>query len=249
VLANLVHPADPQTPPGWVAVDTHFGAVSHGVPNPLAEYQAAQEIQREALSRPAKVIVFPETIVPYWTASTEAFWEPTLAALHANGRTILVGARIPVSGAPGGLAPDLATSMAVLRGANAIHPSRTIDAPIWRPRYANAMVVRGAQAAVVLQRIPVPIAMWNPFRPDNAQLSFFGPSLVQIGNERAGIVICYEQLIAWPLVMTMIQHTTVLVAPANDYWAVSTTIPRFQRMAMRSWARLFGIPYLFAVNT
>jgi apolipoprotein N-acyltransferase len=198
-------------------------------------------------------MVFPETVVPYWTASTDAFWEQTLGALRASGETIIVGARIPESGAPAGRLADFATSIAVLRSdlrdTNTIGVSRLTDESIWRPRYTNAMVVRGAQAAIVPQRIPVPIAMWNPFRPDSARLNIFRPGLVRIGNERAGIVICYEQLIVWPVLITMIQHPTVLVAPANDYWAASTTIPRFQLTAMRSWARLFGIPCLFAVNT
>src|SRR5262249_35919493 len=114
-LANLVHPTDPQSPRGWVAVDTHFGPISHGVSNPLAEYQAAQQIQQEALRRQARAIVFPETVVRYWTASTDAFWESTLAALRASGRTIIVGARIPEGGAPAGPFADLASSIAVLR--------------------------------------------------------------------------------------------------------------------------------------
>jgi apolipoprotein N-acyltransferase len=111
------------------------------------------------------------------------------------------------------------------------------------------MVVGGAQAAVVQQRIPVPIAMWNPFRRDTARMNLSGTGLVQIGKERVGIVICYEQLIVWPLLLTMIQHPTVLIGPANDYWAMATTIPTFQRTATRAWARLFRIPCLVAVNT
>jgi apolipoprotein N-acyltransferase len=252
-IANFVHPTDPQPPAGWVAVDTHFGPISHGEPNPLAEYQAAQVIQQEALRRHARVIVFPETVVPYWTASTDAFWEQTLVALRANGKTMIVGARIPEGGTPAHRLGDFATSVAVLRSdlrdTSAIHISGPKDETILRPRYTNAMVVRGAQSATVAQRVPVPIAMWNPFREDSAQLSFSRPGLTVIENERTGTVICYEQLIVWPVLITMIQHPTVLVAPANDYWAMSTTIPTFQRTAMRSWARLFGIPCLFAVNT
>jgi apolipoprotein N-acyltransferase len=91
--------------------------------------------------------------------------------------------------------------------------------------------------------------MWNPFRRDSAHSDWFGSGTVQIGNERAGIIICYEQLIAWPVLMTMTKHPTVLLGSANDYWAQGTTIPRFQRTAMRSWARLFGLPCLFAINT
>jgi hypothetical protein len=49
--------------------------------------------------------------------------------------------------------------------------------------------------------------------------------------------------------MTVAKRPTVLIAPANDYWVKGTTIPMFQHTAMRSWARLFGLPCLFAVNT
>jgi predicted amidohydrolase len=251
-FANLVHPTDPRPPAGWVAVDTHFGSISHLTPSPIAEYRAAQEIHREALSRRAVVIVFPETVVPYWTTSTDTFWEETLAALRASGKTIVVGARIPEASAAGALA-DFSTSLAVLRGklagANGIRISSRLEELVWQPRYSNAMVVRGAQAAVVRQRIPVPIAMWNPFRRDTTLVNLSGTGLIRIEKARAGIVICYEQLIVWPFLMTMIQHPTVLVAPANDYWAMATTIPTFQRTATRAWARLFRIPYLVAVNT
>src|SRR5215469_857815 len=68
-LANLIRPTDPHPPAGFVAVDTHVGPISHGAPNPLAEYRATEEIQQEALSRHATVIVFPETVVHQWTRS------------------------------------------------------------------------------------------------------------------------------------------------------------------------------------
>jgi predicted amidohydrolase len=252
-FTSLVPPTGPRPPAGWVAVDTRFGSISHDTPSPLAEYRAAQEIQREALSCDATVVIFPETVVPYWTASTDVFWEQTLAALRASGKTIVVGARIPEPAEEVSALPDFSTSLAVLRaeraGANSIRISGPTEELVWQPRYFNAMVIRGSQAAVVRQRVPVPIAMWNPFRQDTALMNLSGAGLVQVGKERVGVIICYEQLIVWPVLMTMIQHPTVLIAPANDYWAMSTTIPTFQRTATRSWARLFGIPYLIVVNT
>jgi len=41
---------------------------------------------------------------------------------------------------------------------------------------------------------------------------------------------------------------TVIVAVANDYWARGTTVPEFQRSAVRAWARLMSIPYVSATN-
>jgi predicted amidohydrolase len=252
MIANLAHPADPLPPPDWVAVNTEFGSIAHRAPNPVAEYQAALQIQEQAISLHAAVIIFPETVVPYWTAATDAFWEQTLELLRARSETIIVGARIPL-GASGVPVSDFSTSLAVLRGelqhGNSAGLSGSTDEPGWHPPYLNAMVVRGAAVATVPQRVPVPIAMWNPFSPDSAHSEWFGSGTVRIGSERAGIVVCYEQLIALPILMTITKHPTVLIAVANDYWAKSTTIPIFQRAAMTSWARLFGVPCLFAVNT
>jgi hypothetical protein len=252
-IANLAHPPSPLAPPGWVAVNTQFGPIAHNTPVPLVQYHAALYIQQEAMLQHAAVIIFPETVVPYWTAATDAFWEETLKILRARRETIVIGARIPLGASAVFPISDLSASLAVLRGDLEHVGSRGLSGsgnePIWHPRYLNAMVVRGADSAIVPQRVPVPIAMWNPFRSSSARSDWLGSGAVQIGSERAGIVVCYEQLIVWPVLMTMTKHPTVLIAPANDYWAKGTTIPAFQRAAMRSWARLFAVPCLFAVNT
>jgi hypothetical protein len=252
-IANLAHPGNPLPPPGWVAVNTEFGSIAHRTPSPLVQYQVALKIQQEATSRHAAVIVFPETVVPYWTVATDAFWEQTLEILRARRETIIIGARIPLVASAIFPVADFSSSLAVLREdlqhGNSSRPSGSADEPVWHRRYLNAMVVRGADTAIVPQRVPVPIAMWNPFRSTGAQSNWFGSGLVRIGRERAGIVVCYEQLIVWPVLMTMTKRPTVLIAPANAHWAKGTTIPTFQHAAMRSWARLFGLSCLFAVNT
>ena len=99
-IANLEHPANPLPPPGWVAMNTEFGSIAHHTPSPLLQYQAALQIQQEATSRHEAVIIFPETVVPYWTAATDAFWEQTLELLRARRKTIIVGARIPLGASP-----------------------------------------------------------------------------------------------------------------------------------------------------
>jgi hypothetical protein len=255
VAVNLMHPKDPLPPVGWQAIDTHFGAIAHRAVGPLAEYRASEEIQQQALSAKASVIVFPETVVSYWTASTDEFWQQTLAALKSRGKTILVGARIPRA-RDAAWPPrryDFLTDLAMLQGNSTavppVPPDELKDESAWAPAYFNGIVIRGAQATIFRQRIPVPIGMWNPFRRDSAPLNLFGRGVVTIGKERAAILVCYEQLISWPILSSMFQHPSVVVGVANDYWASSTTIPQFQRGALTSWARLFGIPCLLAVNT
>ncbi len=244
---NLIHPMEPTAPAGWKAINTHFGPIAHNAPEPLAVYRVAEQIQREALSAQASVIVFPETVVSYWTASTDAFWQQTLAEPKASGKTVLIGARIPREQFCPCPLYDFSAELAMLNNA----PPLSVRLPTSEersPAYFNGVVIRGADTAIFEQRIPVPVAMWNPFRPGSAPLNVNGPALLRIVGKRTAILICYEQLIVWPVLTSMLHNADVLVGIANDYWAFGTTIPRFQRSAVQSWARLFGISYVLAVN-
>jgi apolipoprotein N-acyltransferase len=71
---------------------------------------------------------------------------------------------------------------------------------------------------------------------------------IPIAGERAAIWICYEQLLVWPVLESMLERPTVIVTMANNYWAAATPIPRCQASMVSAWARLFGIPHLSAVN-
>ena len=85
LVANILYPGDRRPPADWEAVDTHFGAISHGSVSPLREYLAAQDIQARAAASSARVVVFPESVVPRWTMSTDLFWKPTIDTLRQNG--------------------------------------------------------------------------------------------------------------------------------------------------------------------
>jgi hypothetical protein len=97
VLANVIYPGDPPPRVTWEAVNTTFGRSELEHTDPILEFQHADWIQQRALSSSAKVIVFPETAVPRWNDATEAFWEPTLLALGASGKTIVFGATVPLA--------------------------------------------------------------------------------------------------------------------------------------------------------
>jgi hypothetical protein len=251
VAANALHFRDPEPLPSWRGVNTNFGAIAHGRLNPIAEYQTAQWIQQVSISAHARVIVFPETVVPTWTAATEAFWQPTLDRLRASGKTILVGARLPVGSKRSRPAPyDFSADLFALDGgrpgpfADRRHV-RNVGSAL---PYDNAVVIRGSKTTTAVQRIPVPIAMWRLFDSEGARLHLFGPSVVGIAGERAAILVCYEQLLTWPVLTSALRNPTVLVAVANDHWATGTPIPAFQAAAVRSWSRLFGTPAVSATN-
>jgi hypothetical protein len=114
----------------------------------------------------------------------------------------------------------------------------------------NGVLIRGADdPAFFVQRIPVPFSMWQPFQHSDFPLRLSGPGMLKVAGERAGILICYEMLVNWPVLSIGFEHPTILIGVANDYWARDTPIPAVQQMCISAWARLFSVPALVARNT
>jgi apolipoprotein N-acyltransferase len=248
ISLNVFNIAGTPTLAKWEAINTDFGAVSHEHTSALTEFQAVESIQRRALDSNAKVIVFPETVVPAWTAATDAFWDRTLTALRLAGKTIILGAKIiEPSRSPEFSNRDFIESIATLTS----QPRRGLAVPTGREvrsPFRNVLIIRGREEGVFEQRVPVPIGMWRPFDRTGAPLHISGAAVLPIAGERAAVLICYEQLLTWPILVSMIQHPTMVLAVANDHWANGTTIPAFQLSAVRAWARLISVPYVSATN-
>lgn len=118
-------------------------------------------------------------------------------------------------------------------------------------RYYNSVVIVGDHARPAFhQRIPVPGGMWNPFQPERGvALNLFGPGTIEVGGQRAAILICYEQLLTWPMLRSAAEKPTILIAISNESWTAATTVPRIQHACVRAWARLFGLPVISAINS
>jgi apolipoprotein N-acyltransferase len=80
-------------------------------------------------------------------------------------------------------------------------------------------------------------------------LRLTAPGVLVIDHQRAAVLICYEQMLTFPILASMLQHPTVIIAISNIFWVGRTPIPRFQANGVRAWARLFDLPYLVAVNS
>jgi len=179
----------------------------------------AEHTQQRALASHREVIVFPESTVPEWTEATELLWGRTLDELRARRKTLVIGVGLPITGTP---------------------------------QCRNAVLVvgnRGASLILILQRIPVPVIMWNPLKPkQGVPLRLFGPGILEIEEQRVALLVCYEQLLTWPILESALQHPTLIVGLANDNWASKTPIPAAQQAAVTVWARLFRLPKILAVN-
>jgi hypothetical protein len=124
--------------------------------------------------------------------------------------------------------------------------------PLSKPRPApvdNTLLIVGAESAVFYQRVPVPVGMWRPFTRISVPLRLNGPGVLLVDHQRAAILICYEQMLTFPILASMLEHPTVIVGISNTFWVDQTTIPRYQATSLRGWAKLFNLPYFSAVNS
>lgn len=117
-------------------------------------------------------------------------------------------------------------------------------------QHFNSVIIRGAGApADFHQRIPIPIAMWIPFTDRGFPLRLDGPGIADVAGRKTAILICYEQILIWPVLTSFTDRPVLLLAIANEYWARGTSIPKIQRACATSWSRLFHVPFVWAENT
>jgi apolipoprotein N-acyltransferase len=182
--------------------------------NDLAEFAIEQQLQHVAISSLRQFLVFPEGAVRRWTAATDDFWAD---AITGSGKTLLVGAGVPIS------------------GTRLYNNSIVIVSETWR--------------AAVHQRIPVPGGMWNPFRPAGFAMNLLGTGTADVGGQRVAVLICYEQLLVWPMLRSAVERPTLLIGASNEAWTAGTRVPSIQHACIRAWARLFGLPLISAINS
>ncbi|HLH38182.1 MAG TPA: hypothetical protein VKX39_03460 [Bryobacteraceae bacterium] len=195
-----------EPPRGWVAVNTHFGDVSQ----PFQDFVAAQFIQDTAAKIPARVVIFPESVVPRWSEATEAFWLQSLGRCRAHGQILAFGAGLPRPGQD-----NIATLRDLGRYdfAAAIDALKSRDIPVHSALGTptpepidNALVLAGAESATYYQRLPVPIGMWQPLSRTSVPLRLSAPGVLEIDRQRAAVLICYEQMLTFPMLSSMLRE-------------------------------------------
>jgi hypothetical protein len=100
-----------------------------------------------------------------------------------------------------------------------------------------------------VNRVPVPAGLWKPWANKGSAVSDWWNSGVQdIGRTRVGSLICYEQLLVWPVLFSTAAGVDVLIAPSSTWFGDNTPLPSIKASTSQAWGRLFGIPVVPAVN-
>lgn len=97
--------------------------------------------------------------------------------------------------------------------------------------------------------VPMPVSMWRPWGSGHFPFDFSQLTRrikTPVGD--AAYLLCYEELLAWPLAAKMVHgHPDLLVSVANQWFSNSTTAET-QKRSVNFQARLWGLPMLRAVN-
>lgn len=121
--------------------------------------------------------------------------------------------------------------------------------------YDNVLVKLSADGTDILyrERMPVPGSMWQPWRAwigdrGGARAHFFANPIVDVGSKSVAPLICYEQLLVWPILQSAFHRPDALVAVGNGWWTAGTAIIDIQRASSEAWARLFDLPLVISFN-
>lgn len=191
-----------------------------GSANRYADY--TQQLETIALAKTAAVGGANVVVLP---ESAAGRWTPTVERLWAreltgSGATVIAGAAV-------------------------------ID----QDGYDNVMMRISAAKSEILyrERMPVPISMWQPWlawigQRSGARAHVFANPVVEIEGVKVAPLICYEQLIVWPVLQSMLHRPDIIVATGNGWWTSSTSILATQEASAQAWASLFGLAIVLAVN-
>jgi hypothetical protein len=121
--------------------------------------------------------------------------------------------------------------------------------------YDNVLVAITKDGGKIIyrERMPVPGSMWQPWRAwfgesGGARAHFFDNPILDIGGTRVAPLICYEQLIVWPILQSMAEDPAIIIAVGNGWWTAGTSIVGIQNASAVAWARLFDKPLVISFN-
>ncbi|GLS34990.1 conjugal transfer protein TraB [Mesorhizobium tianshanense] len=124
-----------------------------------------------------------------------------------------------------------------------------------RDAYDNVMMEISGRGTRILyrERMPVPVSMWQPWlawtgEGGGARAHLFVNPVVELRGDRVAPLICYEQLIVWPIIQSLLYSPDLIVATGNGWWTENTNIVAIQKASSQAWARLFGLPLVIAFN-
>jgi hypothetical protein len=218
VLPSAFYDGPPAPPWEWKGVDTYFGGVNANTPF-LDFYERNRVMISTALAaNDSSVLVFPESAAGPWNHTTAQLWQKA-SRRFGNELTVLFGAEH-------------------FKGKD---PQRSL--------IEEVIIAQGSISGILYrQRFPMPISVRRLFSRQEARCHWLDSGVFQLRRHKVAALICYEQVLIWPVLVSMAHRPQVIIAPANAWWSRNTSIPAIQHAILSAWSRLFRIPVVTSFN-
>ncbi len=117
-------------------------------------------------------------------------------------------------------------------------------------QYNNVLAHVSAGNVEVLyrQRMPAPWFMWRGGMDGFFRADLTRPGTFLFAGINTGALICYEIALPLLILQTHWHKPDVVLVASNLWWGGETRIPDIVRLHIAAWSRLFGVPYILAMN-
>ena len=115
----------------------------------------------------------------------------------------------------------------------------------------NVLVHITSQGSDVVyrQRMPAPWFMWRGTKEGYFTAGLSRPATFDYREQRVGTLICYEIGLPYLVLQTHRASPDIVLFASNWWWGRDTNLPSVVRLHAESWSKLFGVPYIIAMNT
>jgi len=98
-------------------------------------------------------------------------------------------------------------------------------------------------------RQPVPFIMWNFWQGDSFKSHWFDSSIHEIAEKKAAILICWEEWVPWPMLLSSFKKPDVIISASNHSWTrEGGNMWDRQTISAKAIGRLYGLPMVRAIN-
>lgn len=98
-------------------------------------------------------------------------------------------------------------------------------------------------------RQPMPLGLWRPWSRYTYHSHWNLPGKFVVQNKEVAYLICYEQMIPWPILSSFITapRPEIVISSANQWFSKPSGYTK-QHNVMSAFVRLFAVPSITAIN-
>lgn len=115
--------------------------------------------------------------------------------------------------------------------------------------YENSLLILGEKSDRYQARQPVPFIMWNLWQGNGFKSHWLESGVRDIAGKRAAMLICWEEWVPWPMLISSFHKPEIIISASNHGWArKGNDMWQRQIISANAISRLYGLPMVRTIN-